>query len=342
MKIVIDDKIPYIRETIRQITDDAVYLKGAAITARDVEDADALIVRTRTRCDAKLLEGSRVKFIATATIGFDHLDTEYLKRKGIEWMNCPGCNSGSVAQYLRSTLILLCRERGLNPERHVVGIVGYGHVGTKVAKEARQMGFKVEVCDPPLQASGSMAEDFVAMEQIEKECDVITFHVPFTKTGSYPTYHIADKAFFGRLLRRPVIINTSRGGVVDNDALLSALTDGKVRDAVIDTWENEPGINIALLNKVYIGTPHIAGYSADGKTNADNMVIDGLCRYFGIENRWHIVPPELPADFRLSGSGDDRLLQLYNPLNDSKRLKTDPEKFEELRGNYPLRREKQS
>ena len=341
MKIVIDDKIPYIRETIGQITDDAVYLKGSAITARDVADADALIVRTRTRCDAKLLDGSQVKFIATATIGFDHLDTDYLQRKGIKWMNCPGCNSGSVVQYLRSTLILLCRERGINAEKHVVGVVGYGHVGMKVVKEAREMGFKVLVCDPPLQSAGSKAEEFVPMDVIEKECDVITFHVPFTKTGNYPTFHIADAAFFKRLSRRPVIINTSRGGVVDNGALLDALSEGMVRDAVIDTWENEPNINLSLLDKVYIGTPHIAGYSADGKTNADNMVVDGLCRFFGIENRWRIVPPELPVDFKLRGSDDDKRLQLYNPLDDSRRLKTAPGKFEELRGNYPLRREKQ-
>lgn len=340
MKIVIDDKIPYIRETISRITPDAVYIKGADISSSDVKDADAMIVRTRTRCDEALLSGSSVRFIATATIGFDHLDTAYLERAGITWMNCPGCNSGSVAQYLRSTLILLCRERGLDPKRHVVGIVGYGHVGSKVAAEARAMGFRTLVCDPPLADAGSCGEEFVSMQRIESECDVITFHVPFTKTGKYPTFHIADAAFFNRLRRRPVIVNTSRGGVVDNAALLAAMDSGQVADAVIDTWENEPRISLPLLNKVYIGTPHIAGYSADGKTNADNMVIDGLCRFFGIENRWHISPPSLPTDFRLEGSADDRKLQLYNPLDDSRRLKCAPEQFEELRGNYPLRREK--
>lgn len=340
MKIVIDDKIPYIRKTISEITDDAVYIKGSEICADDVRDADAMIVRTRTKCNEALLKGSKVRFIATATIGFDHIDTDYMQRAGIEWMNCPGCNSGSVAQYLRSTLILLCREKGIVPTQATVGIVGYGHVGTKVAAEARAMGFNVIVCDPPLQDLGNTKENFVNMETIENESDVITFHVPFTKTGRYPTHHIADETFFCRLHHHPVIINTSRGGVVDNAALLAAMEKGQVMDAVIDTWENEPNISLPLLNKVYIGTPHIAGYSADGKTNADNMVIEGLCRFFGIENRWHIYPPHLPADFKLDGSEDDKKLQLYNPLNDSRRLKSAPEKFEELRGNYPLRREK--
>lgn len=340
MKIVIDDKIPYIRETISQITPDAVYIKGADISADDVRDADAMIVRTRTHCDEQLLAGSKVKFIATATIGFDHIDTEYMKRAGIKWMNCPGCNSGSVAQYLRSTLILLCREKGLDPAKDAIGVVGYGHVGSKVAAEARAMGFKVLICDPPLQNSGSTAEEFVSMESIEKECKVITFHVPLTKTGNCPTFYLADENFFHRLKCHPFIINTSRGGVVDNAALLNALDKGYVSDAVIDTWENEPNINLTLLNKVYIGTPHIAGYSADGKTNADNMAVEGLCRFFGIENRWHITPPSLPPTMTPHGDENDKKLQLYNPLDDSRRLKSTPDKFEELRGNYPLRREK--
>ncbi len=341
MKIVVDDKIPFIRETISEITSDAVYLKGSDISADDVRDAEALIVRTRTRCDEKLLKGSKVKFIATATIGFDHIDTDYMDKAGIVWMNCPGCNSGSVAQYLRSSLILLCRNRGLVAcASTTVGVVGYGHVGKKVAEEARQMGFRVIVCDPPLQLQGDVSEDFVSLEDIKAQSDVITFHVPFVKLGDNPTWHIADDEFFCHLPKKPIIVNTSRGGVVDNKALLSALETGSVRGAVIDTWENEPDINRILLNKVYIATPHIAGYSADGKTNADNMVIEGLCRYFGIENRWHINPPSLPADFVLHGSEDDMILQLYNPLEDSGRLKSAPARFEELRGNYPLRREK--
>lgn len=339
MKIVADDKIPYIHNALEEIADEVVYLKGAAIKNSDVRDADALIVRTRTHCGRELLEGSSVSFIATATIGFDHIDTQYLKDAGIKWMNCPGCNAGSVAQYLRSTLILLCRHRGLSPQKSTVGVVGCGHVGTKVVSEARAMGFRVLVCDPPLKDAHCPKENFVSMEQIENESDVITFHVPLTYGGQYPTFHLADKAFFRRLKRHPIIINTSRGGVVDNSALLNALESQNVREAVIDTWEDEPQINLSLLQRTYIGTPHIAGYSADGKTNADNIVINGLCRHFGIENKWNIAPPALPKDFIPSTDEEELRLQLYNPLRDSEQLKCHPEAFEDLRGNYPLRRE---
>jgi len=338
MKIVIDDKIPYIREAVSRITDDAVYIGGADICAADVRDADALIVRTRTRCDEHLLGGSRVSFVATATIGFDHIDTDYMRRAGIAWMNCPGCNSGSVAQYVRLVLILLRRDKGMVPGRTTIGVVGCGHVGTKVAQAARDEGLRVLVCDPPRAERGD-GEGFVSMDVIERECDIITFHVPLTREGRHSTWHLADREFFGRLKRRPVIINTSRGAVVDNRELLDAIIYNKVEDAVIDTWEGEPQINLDLLRRVWIGTPHIAGYSADGKVNADNMVLRGLCRHFGLVPPPPLVPPSLPPGVVIPRDGDGRLLALYNPLEDSRRLKAEPERFEWLRGNYPLRRE---
>lgn len=210
MKIVIDDKIPYIRDAVAAITDDAVYMDGSAIKADDVRDADAMIVRTRTRCDERLLGGSRVRFVGTATIGYDHLDTAWLDRAGICWTNCPGCNASSVAQYLRSVLILLARFHGVNLVGTTIGIVGCGHVGTLVCDVALSFGMRVLVCDPPVGASG-----YVSLETIEREADIITFHVPLTRDGAYPTYHLADEAFFSRLVRRPFIINTSRGAVVD-------------------------------------------------------------------------------------------------------------------------------
>lgn len=339
MKIVIDDKIPYIREAISRLTGDAVYLKGTAIGPEDVRDADALIVRTRTRCDERLLKGSSVRFVATATIGFDHIDADYLRRAGIEWMSCPGCNAGSVAQYVRSVLLLLKRDRGACLGGMTIGIVGCGHVGTKVKAVAEEYGMRVLVCDPPRQERGDEGA-FATLDDIRREADIITFHVPLTKNGPHPTFHMADAAFFSGLGRRPVIINTSRGGVVDNGALLDALIYNKVEDAVIDTWENEPCIDRRLLDRVWIATPHIAGYSADGKANADNMVIDGLCRHFGLRRPPLIVPPALPPTFVPSADEDTLRLQLYNPLDDSARLKAAPERFEELRGDYPLRREK--
>ena len=339
MKIVVDDKIPYIREKLALLADEVVYLPGAAITADDVRDADALIVRTRTRCDEQLLGGSKVQFVATATIGFDHIDTAYMQRAGIVWTNCPGCNSGSVAQYVECALLLLQQQRGLSLPSSTIGIVGCGHVGSKVKTVAERFGMRVLVCDPPLAEAATEAEAkdaFVTLDVLEREADVITFHVPLTTEGPYATYHLADEAFFHRLSRVPYIINSSRGEVVDGDALLEALTVGSVRDAVIDVWEHEPHLNLLLLQRVFIGTPHIAGYSADGKVNADNMVIDALCRHFHLPHPGEIIAPQLPDDFSYTGNP----LELYNPLDDSEKLKQKPADFEKWRNQYPLRRER--
>ena len=339
MKIVVDDKIPYIRETICQLADEVVFLSGAAITAADVKDADVLVVRTRTRCNRQLLEGSKVKLVVTATIGYDHLDTQWLDAAGIHWTNCPGCNSGSVAQYVECSLLLLEQQKGLVLRQSTIGIVGCGHVGSKVKAVAERLGMRVLVCDPPLEKANSQeptANSYVSLDEIERRCDVITFHVPLTRKGQYATWHLADDDFFHRLSRVPYIINTSRGEVVDNKALLSAMEERRVRDAIIDVWENEPHPDSVLLEKVFIGTPHIAGYSADGKVNADNMVIDAICQHFSLPHPGLIAPPKLPADFTYSGSP----LDLYNPMEDSKKLKAASSRFEQLRNNYPLRREK--
>ena len=339
MKIVVDDKIPYIRETICQLADEVVFLSGAAITAADVKDADVLVVRTRTRCNRQLLEGSKVKLVVTATIGYDHLDTQWLDAAGIHWTNCPGCNSGSVAQYVECSLLLLEQQKGLVLRQSTIGIVGCGHVGSKVKAVAERLGMRVLVCDPPLQKANSQeltANSYVSLDEIERRCDIITFHVPLTRKGQYATWHLADDDFFHRLSRVPYIINTSRGEVVDNKALLSAMEERRVRDAIIDVWEDEPHPDSVLLEKVFIGTPHIAGYSADGKVNADNMVIDAICQHFSLPHPGLIAPPKLPADFTYSGSP----LDLYNPMEDSKKLKAASSRFEQLRNNYPLRREK--
>lgn len=339
MKIVIDDKIPYIREKLDMVASEVVCLPGGKISAADVRDADALIVRTRTRCDAQLLRGSNVQFVATATIGFDHIDTHYLRQAGIRWTNCPGCNAGSVAQYVECALLLLQQQKGLQLQHATIGIVGCGHVGSKVKMVAERLGMRVLVCDPPLEAAQSHqppATSYVSLQTIEAESDVITFHVPLTHDGPHATYHLADVDFFQSLSRVPYIINTSRGEVVDGNALLAALQDGRVRDAVIDVWENEPHLDRHLLQRVFIGTPHIAGYSADGKVNADNMVISALCQHFHIPHPGMIQAPSLPDGFRYTGNP----LELYNPLDDSRNLKEQPQAFESLRNHYPLRRER--
>ena len=337
-KIVIDDKIPYIKETISKLTNRAVYIPGNMIGNDDIRDADALIIRTRTHCDAQLLKGSNVKFVATATIGYDHIDTNFMEQAGIKWTNCPGCNASSVAQYIDAVLTLIKTEKHIDIQKQTIGIVGCGHVGRKVVEVARRKGMNILICDPP-RSDAEGEKGFVSMEQIAKEADIITFHVPLTKEGRYPTYHLANETLFDSLSKRPIIINSSRGAVVDNEALLYAINYNKVKDAVIDTWENEPNINKELLKRVWIGTPHIAGYSADGKTNADNMVISALCEFFSLPMQPAICPPEIPNADLCPKNEDERTLFFYNPIPECNKLKLEPEKFEWFRNNYPLRRE---
>lgn len=341
MRIIVDNKIPFIREAVESIADEVVYAAGNEFTPELVKEADALIIRTRTRCDRQLLEGSKVRFIATATIGFDHIDTEYCQQAGIEWANAPGCNAASVGQYLHSVLLLLQLKRDKPLAGLTMGIVGVGHVGSIVAEVASDMGLRVLLNDPPREEAEGPGR-FCSLHTLAQECDLISFHTPLAHEGKYPTYHLADRHFFASLKRRPVFINTSRGEVADTQALLEALDNGQVSDAVIDVWENEPNIDRTLLRKAFIGTPHIAGYSADGKANATRMALTAVCRFFGIKPNFHIVPPK-PANLIITASNEtEACLQIYDPRRDSNALKEHPECFEQLRGDYPLRRERQA
>lgn len=341
MKVIVDNKIPFIKEAIEKIADEVVYAPGKDLTPSLVKDADALIIRTRTHCNRGLLEGSKVKFIATATIGFDHIDTEYCREAGITWTNAPGCNSASVAQYLHSSLILLQESKGINLSEATIGIIGVGNVGSKVAKVAQELGMRVLLNDLPREDKEGK-QNFSSLQTLAKECNVLTFHVPLYKEGKYRTYHLADTAFFQSLKQKPIIINTSRGEVIETDALLNALETKLISDAIIDVWENEPAINLTLLKKVFLGTPHIAGYSADGKANATRMSLDALCRYFNIQADYQIIPPAPSQPQITAETLSDAYLQIYDPRQDSNALKTHPELFEKLRGDYPLRREKKA
>lgn len=339
MKVIVDNKIPFIKEAIEKIADQVVYVPGTDFTPELVKDADALIIRTRTHCNRGLLEGSNVRFIATATIGFDHIDTEYCRKAGIAWSNAPGCNSASVAQYLQSSLLLLELSKGKKLSKMVIGIIGVGNVGSKVAQVAHELGMQVLLNDLPRQDKEG-SSTFCSLQTLAEKCDVLTFHVPLYKEGKYKTFHLADNNFFHNLKRRPVIINTSRGEVIDTQSLLSALETGTISDAIIDVWENEPEINTTLLNKVFLGTPHIAGYSADGKANATRMSLDSLCRFFNIKANYQITPPRPEISTIVASSPTEAYLQMYDPRRDSETLKAHPELFERLRGDYPLRREK--
>ena len=343
MKIVVDDKIPYIQPALHQLAEEVVAKAGCAITSDDVRDADILIVRTRTRCDRALLSGSRVRLVVTATIGYDHLDTDYLRTAGIAWTNCPGCNATSVAQYVMNSLLVLQQQQGLDLSRATLGIIGVGHVGTAVLEAARRWGINnILLNDPPREAAGDAAPEgfsWSSLERIQAEADILTLHTPLTTVTPYPTHHLVDDKFFNALRRKPVLINAARGGIVNESALLAAMDAGRIRTTIIDTWEGEPDVNRRLLEHAFIATPHIAGYSADGKANATRMALTAVCRFLGREMTFDIQPPKLERQFDSTDDDITRALKLYNPLEDSQRLKEHPEQFESLRGHYPLRRE---
>ena len=343
MKIVVDDKIPYIQPALHQLAEEVVAKAGSAITSDDVRDADILIVRTRTRCDRALLSGSRVRLVVTATIGYDHLDTDYLRTAGIAWTNCPGCNATSVAQYVMNSLLVLQQQQDLDLSRATLGIIGVGHVGTAILEAARRWGINnILLNDPPREAAGDAAPEgfsWSSLEHIQAEADILTLHTPLTTVTPYPTHHLVDDKFFNAFRRKPVLINAARGGIVNENALLAAMDAGRIRTAIIDTWEGEPDVNRRLLERTFIATPHIAGYSADGKANATRMALTAVCRFLGREMTFDIQPPTLERQFDSTDDDITRALKLYNPTEDSQRLKEHPEQFESLRGHYPLRRE---
>jgi erythronate-4-phosphate dehydrogenase len=347
IKIVADNKIPFLKGVLDQVAD-MVYLPGGDISTSDVREADALITRTRTCCDASLLDGSGVKFIATATIGFDHIDTEYCERKGIGWTNAPGCNSCSVEQYILSVLLNIASQEGFDLSSKTLGIVGVGHVGSKVEKIARVLGMQVLLNDPP-RARAEGPHSFVDLAQILQEADIITLHVPLNLSGEDKTYHLAGNDFFRHVAKKGVFINSSRGGVVDSGALKAALMNHKLAGAVLDVWEGEPGIDLEFLDMARIATTHIAGYSTDGKAKGTSMSVQAISRFFGLGfDDWY--PDKLPGpehpEITLDGTGLDRQEMLldvvnrsYNVMEDDRRLRESPERFEELRGSYPIRRE---
>lgn len=346
MKIIADDKIPFLRGVLESCAD-VVYLPGAKVTPEDARNADAIITRTRTKCNEALLSGSTVKFIATATIGFDHIDTEWCEANAIEWTNAPGCNSSSVAQYISSALLNLACKHKISLRGKTLGVVGVGNVGSKVAKVGEALGMRVLLNDPP-RADKEGCENFVDLAQVVAESDFITMHVPLDKGGKYPTFHLGNKELFTLMKDSAFYINSSRGPVCDNAALKESLRSGDITGAVLDVWEDEPDLDLELLGLVDFGTPHIAGYSYDGKANGTAMSVNALSETFDLDfKKWY--PSDVPVPENVSikifseGSFEEKMLEAvslsYNIKDDSDRLGNSPATFEKQRGDYPLRRE---
>lgn len=347
MKIIIDDKIPYIRGAFEGVAE-VVYLPGSKTTPEIVKDADAIVTRTRTICNEKLLAGSSVKFIATATIGYDHIDTDYCDTAGIKWTNAPGCNSKSVEQYIASTLMVLAERKNLELKDLCIGVVGVGNVGSKVALICKLFGMKILLNDPPRErAEGSAA--FVSLKQIMDEADIITLHVPLNLKGENATFHLGNEGFLSGLKRNPILINSCRGEVMDTLAVKAALKNNQISGFVCDCWEYEPDIDLELLAMTELATPHIAGYSKDGKATGTEMSVQAINQFFhlGLDN-WQPSGIELPANpvLELDGSGlseqeiiSKAILHTYDIRNDDKDFRKEPAQFEQLRGDYPTRRE---
>ena len=334
MKIVADSKIPYLKGVLEQVAQEVVYVAGSEITSDVVRDAHVLLTRTRTRCDRSLLEGSKVEFIGTATIGTDHIDFDYCRQHGITVVNAPGCNAPAVAQWVHATILQWMHANNVSGNI-TLGIVGVGHVGSIVARWAQQLGYRILLNDPPLAERSNepfpLHLSHSTLHELQRHCDIITFQTPLTRDGKYPTWHLCDEAFLQGLERCTLIVNAARGAVCDNEALL------RWRGGLaLDCWEHEPAISRELLDKAFVATPHIAGYSRQGKQRGTMMVIEALNKHFG----WHLPVPEI--DKPLLGAvavTPELILDSYNPLKDSVALKTAPHKFESLRNNYLLREE---
>lgn len=329
--IIIEKNIPFTRGLFDSQAN-VSYLAASEITPEVMRTADALMTRTRTRCDAALLSGSRCRIIASATIGLDHVDLDWCNANGIRVENAPGCNAPAVGQYVMAAIIAAyCTDlRGLT-----LGVIGEGHVGSIVSRWARGLGMNVMACDPP-RADAEGQENFCSMEDIAREADVITVHTPYTRTGAYPTHHLLSDEFFGKLRRKPMVINSARGPIADTPALKRALADGLISRAVIDCWEGEPAIDRELLQMAFIATPHIAGYSREGKMRATVMAARAVARALSLPMPQFSepIPPDAPATVTA-----EAVTATYNPLADTATLRANPENFETLRNTYNLRTE---
>jgi len=339
LKIVADKHIPYLKGVLEALADIS-YLPAREITSSVVRDADALIVRTRTRCGRELLKGSKVRFIASATSGTDHLDFDYCREQGIACQNAPGCNASSVAQYLAAAFIQIAEKEQRSFNELTLGIIGVGHVGEKVRQVGESLGMNVLLNDPPRERKEKSSR-YTDLEYLLETADIISLHVPLNRSGRDQTVGLVDRNFLKLMKPGAWLINTSRGEVGITKDLVNHSSD---KNYIFDVWENEPHLNATLLSKAMIATPHIAGYSVNGKANATRAVVRALSNYFN----WDLddFEPDIPLPEKnrikpLSGNDFEELKEIvkhtYYILHDDRLLRENPGSFEALRGNYRKR-----
>jgi erythronate-4-phosphate dehydrogenase len=357
-KIVCTEDLPCAREAFSTLGE-VVVRRDQELSPRDLADADVLAVRSGTRVDAALLAGSRVRFVGTATIGYDHFDTRWLDEAGIRWVASPGCNANSVADWLCAALLTLARRHGFRLAGKTLGIVGHGNVGTRVERRAKALGLRVLLNDPP-RARATASPAYRPLGEVLASSDIVTLHVPLEKGGPDPTRHLAGERFFASLKPGAIFVNAARGAIVDTPALLGAMDRGVVRHAAIDTWEGEPSYPADLLRRADLGTAHVAGHSYEGKVMGTAMVYLEACLFLGLAPKWgpeaHLAAdlpghppralalapspdPERAADDAVRAAydleADDAALRATLGPDDAARAKA----FRALRKAYPVRRE---
>jgi len=350
MNIVVDENITYAMEAFAGFGD--IHLAdGRKITNQQLKNVDALIVRSITNVNSNLLDGTKVKFIGTATIGSDHIDLNYLKKNNISFADAKGCNADSVAEYLFTALLKIAIDEKIKIDEKTIGVVGIGNIGSRVVKIAESFGMKVLKNDPPLERKG-IGKNYVSLDEI-LQSDIITLHVPLNNGGEDNTAHLLNENNLGQIREKAIIINTSRGAVIDNNALHKKNHNKKLIN-ILDVWENEPGINVDLLNITKIGTAHIAGYSFEGKVNGTMMIYNALCKFIDKAHSWKPAFPEVEnKEIVLADMKSDELKlcnllkSVYDIEGDDKRmrniinvnLKERGNYFHQLRKEYPIRRE---
>lgn len=331
MKIIIDENIPFLEGRIPGAEVKA--MPAGKIDREAVRDADALIIRTRTRCDASLLEGSRVKVVATATIGVDHIDQPWCRSHGIEVRNAPGCNAPGVATYVWASLL----RQGFDPTKSTIGIIGCGNVGSIVAEWGRRLGARVLACDPPRKKAGYTDHEYMALEDVLAASDAVTLHTPLTRAGECPTFHLIDEDALRHLKKGATLVNAARGPVIDTRAVCDAIRDGRISKTIIDTWEGEPDIDSELLELADTATCHIAGYSLQGKQRASRMALEAVGKCLGIPviiddlQGAYAEPAQLTADL---------IMEKFDPSTLTAALKSQGAGcFESMRNSYTLHQE---
>lgn len=340
MKIVADKYIPFL-EGVFEPYAEVVYIDGKSITHEDIIDADAMIIRTRTKCNADLLRGTSVKIIASATIGLDHIDLDYCRMTGIQVYNAQGCNAGGVVQYVFSALYGVASRKGIKLEGETIGIIGVGNVGGKVEEISLKLGFRVLRCDPP-RAAVEGDKGFSSLEYLLANSKIVTIHTPLDDS----TRKMADADFFSLMQPGSIFINTARGEIMDEDALMELLP--KFGAVIIDTWNHEPNVNEELMKKVDVATPHIAGYSYNGKINGTAFSVQAVARFLGIKELYNFVPEgdtpdKEPLLVELSDKNQGEITSIlqynYPIFTDDFIFRMQPDSFEKMRAEYNYRRE---